>query len=209
MHYKKKAFHQHQSISDVTETNKTALEKSFSSCCYFKLCFSESGNYILLWWWLILLTFFLQINCQSFFSTEVNNNQSQPSSEQSTPTSTFEKLQKDYQAELAEVEKKYAESQERRGAKVGRVVSIKNAKTVTVQVDYQKYFPKYDVYRRQSSRIMAHDEQEAANFGDIVRIVPSRPFSARKRHLLKDVISRNKLSKFDPVRTKKEASTPN
>ena len=35
---------------------------------------------------------------------------------------------------------------------------------------------------------MAHDENETGNVGDIVRIVPCRPVSKKKRHALIDVI---------------------
>lgn len=71
--------------------------------------------------------------------------------------------------------------------KVGKVISDKNAKTIVVEVHRRKQHPRYRKYIQVRTRFMAHDEAESAQVGDIVRIVESRPMSARKRWAL-DVI---------------------
>jgi small subunit ribosomal protein S17 len=77
-----------------------------------------------------------------------------------------------------------------RKVKVGTVVSDKNAKTIVVEVHRRKLHPRYRKYIRVRSRFMAHDENEAANIGDTVRIIESRPLSARKRWVLDAVVTR-------------------
>lgn len=116
-------------------------------------------------------------------------------------------FEEEYAEEIGFIRQQYQENEERRGARVGKVVSVKNAKSITVLVPYKKYFPKYNMHLWRSSRIMAHDDQEIANRGDIVRIVPCRPMSAKKRHILKDIVKAKVMSKFDPVRTKRSTQS--
>ena len=68
----------------------------------------------------------------------------------------------------------------RRAEKVGIVASDKMQKTVVVRVDRLIKHPKYRRYVRRTSRFMAHDEK-GAGIGEKVRIVETRPLSARKR----------------------------
>ena len=77
-----------------------------------------------------------------------------------------------------------------RKVKVGTVVSDKSAKTIVVEVHRRKLHPRYRKYIRVRNRFMAHDEQETANVGDTVRIIESRPLSARKRWVLDEVVMR-------------------
>lgn len=110
-------------------------------------------------------------------------------------------LKEEYAEEIEEIRKQYKDREERHGSLIGQVVSVKNAKSIVVSVPYKKYLPKYNISVNRTSRIMAHDAEEVANVGDIVRIVPCRPMSAKKRHSLIDIVKPRKLSKFDPVRT--------
>ena len=77
-----------------------------------------------------------------------------------------------------------------RKTKVGKVVSDKNAKTIVVEVHRRKKHPRYHKYIKVRKRFMAHDEEERATVGDIVRIIESRPLSARKRWELAQIVSR-------------------
>ncbi len=77
-----------------------------------------------------------------------------------------------------------------RKTKVGKVVSDKNAKTIVVEVHRRKKHPRYHKYIQVRKRFMAHDEEETATVGDIVRIIESRPLSARKRWTLDEVVTR-------------------
>ena len=77
----------------------------------------------------------------------------------------------------------------RRQEKVGLVTSDKMQKTVVVRVERLVRHPKYKRYVRQRSRFMAHDEI-GAHTGDIVRIVETRPLSARKRWRVTEIVQR-------------------
>ena len=64
---------------------------------------------------------------------------------------------------------------------VGKVVSDKNDKTITVLVETYKKHPKYGKRVKSSKKYCAHDETNKAKVGDIVRIVETRPISKTKR----------------------------
>ncbi len=77
----------------------------------------------------------------------------------------------------------------RRAEKVGIVASDKMEKTVVVRVDRLIRHPKYRRYVRRTSKFMAHDEK-GATIGDKVRIVETRPLSARKRWRVVEIIQK-------------------
>ncbi len=77
----------------------------------------------------------------------------------------------------------------RRSEKVGIVASDKMEKTVVVRVDRLVKHPKYRRYVRRTSKFMAHDELEATT-GDKVRIVETRPLSARKRWRVVEILQK-------------------
>jgi small subunit ribosomal protein S17 len=74
--------------------------------------------------------------------------------------------------------------QERRGV----VVSSAMDKTIVVRVDAVKAHPKYKKVVRRSTKFHAHDEQNQANVGDVVRIVETRPLSKTKNWRLAEVL---------------------
>jgi small subunit ribosomal protein S17 len=78
--------------------------------------------------------------------------------------------------------------QERRGV----VVSSAMDKTIVVKVDTVKAHPKYKKVVRRSSKFHAHDEQNAAKVGDLVRIVETRPLSKTKNWRLAEVLEEAK-----------------
>lgn len=77
----------------------------------------------------------------------------------------------------------------RRAEKVGVVASDKMEKTVVVRVDRLIKHPKYRRYVRRTSKFMAHNEQ-GATIGDKVRIVETRPLSARKRWRVIEIVQK-------------------
>jgi small subunit ribosomal protein S17 len=79
-----------------------------------------------------------------------------------------------------------AARQERRGI----VVSDKGEKTIVVKVDVTKLHPKYKKVVRRSRKFHAHDEENAAGIGDVVRIVESRPLSKTKNWRLAEVVEK-------------------
>jgi small subunit ribosomal protein S17 len=76
-----------------------------------------------------------------------------------------------------------------RSQKVGSVVSDKMQKTVVVRVDRLVRHTKYRRYVRRTSKFMAHDEL-GATIGDKVRIVETRPMSARKRWRVIEIVQK-------------------
>jgi small subunit ribosomal protein S17 len=77
-----------------------------------------------------------------------------------------------------------------RKERVGMVVSDKPDKTVAVSVETLVRHPFYKKRVRRSKRFMVHDEGNEARVGDTVRIVETRPISARKRWRLANIVSR-------------------
>lgn len=77
----------------------------------------------------------------------------------------------------------------RRQEKVGLVTSDKMEKTVVVRVERQVQHPKYRRYIRRRKKFMAHDEM-GAKVGDLVRIVETRPLSARKRWRVVEIVQK-------------------
>ena len=76
-----------------------------------------------------------------------------------------------------------------RSQKVGTVASDKMTKTVIVRVDRLVRHRKYRRYVRRTSKFMAHDEL-GATVGDKVRIVETRPMSARKRWRVIEIVQK-------------------
>ncbi|MBL8093954.1 MAG: 30S ribosomal protein S17 [Anaerolineales bacterium] len=72
---------------------------------------------------------------------------------------------------------------------IGKVVSNKMTKTVTVEVASSMRHPLYGKVVHRTAKYLAHDEQ-ACKPGDVVQIVESRPISARKRWAVETVLSR-------------------
>jgi small subunit ribosomal protein S17 len=81
------------------------------------------------------------------------------------------------------------ESRANRSQKVGTVTSDKMQKTVVVRVDRLVRHRKYRRYVRRTSKFMAHDEM-GATIGDKVRIVETRPLSARKRWRVIEIVQK-------------------
>ncbi len=76
-----------------------------------------------------------------------------------------------------------------RAQKIGIVASDKMMKTVVVRVDRLIKHPKYRRYVRRTSKFMAHDEM-GATIGDKVRIIETRPLSARKRWRVAEIVQK-------------------
>jgi small subunit ribosomal protein S17 len=72
----------------------------------------------------------------------------------------------------------------------GRVVSNKMNKTVKVLVERQVKHALYGKYLRRSTKLHAHDETNACNEGDLVRVAECRPLSKTKNWQVVEVITR-------------------
>jgi small subunit ribosomal protein S17 len=85
---------------------------------------------------------------------------------------------------LPKPENERGRRQERRGV----VVSSAMDKTIVVKVDVMKIHPRYKKVIRRSQKFHAHDEQNEANVGDVVRIVETRPLSKTKNWRLAEIL---------------------
>ena len=74
--------------------------------------------------------------------------------------------------------------------RMGKVVSDKADKTITVRIDIAKRHRRYRKIVRSSSTLHAHDEANDANEGDLVRVVECRPMSRTKRWRLVEILER-------------------
>ncbi|MEB3252083.1 MAG: 30S ribosomal protein S17 [Cyanobacteriota bacterium] len=74
--------------------------------------------------------------------------------------------------------------------RVGLVVSNKMDKTVVVAVENRTSHPKYGKIVVRTKRYKAHDEDNACQEGDRVRILETRPLSRTKRWMVADIVNR-------------------
>ncbi|GAB3058317.1 30S ribosomal protein S17 [Stenotrophomonas tumulicola] len=72
----------------------------------------------------------------------------------------------------------------------GRVVSNKMDKTVTILVERQVKHPLYGKYIKRSTKLHAHDADNACNEGDVVRVTEIAPMSKTKNWRVVEVITR-------------------
>ncbi len=105
----------------------------------------------------------------------------------------MEENQEEKQGDLADSPQaeagKTAGKRAHRSQKIGVVFSDKMQKTVVVRVDRLVLHTKYRRYVRRTSKFMAHDEL-GATVGDKVRIVETRPLSARKRWRVLEIVQK-------------------
>jgi small subunit ribosomal protein S17 len=76
---------------------------------------------------------------------------------------------------------------------IGKVVSDKRAKTVTVLVERRVKHELYDKIVIKSSKYHAHDEKGEYNLGDIVEITESRPLSKTKNWVATRLVQKAEL----------------
>ncbi len=81
-------------------------------------------------------------------------------------------------------------AQEQRKTMVGRVVSDKMAKTVTVEVATRTRHRLYGKIITRTRKFKAHNEDPLAKLGDTVKIIESRPLSATKRWRVAEIVQR-------------------
>ena len=79
-----------------------------------------------------------------------------------------------------------------RKTRVGRVVSNKNDKTITVVVEKKVKHALYNKYILRSKKYTAHDANNECQIGDLVKLMETRPISKSKRWRLIEVLERLK-----------------
>ena len=85
-----------------------------------------------------------------------------------------------------------APARNRRKVREGLVVSDKMDKTVVVVVEDRVKHPLYGKVMRRTSKLKAHDEQNACGIGDRVLLMETRPLSATKRWRVVEIIEKAK-----------------
>jgi small subunit ribosomal protein S17 len=85
----------------------------------------------------------------------------------------------------------------RRNEKVGLVVSTRMQKTIVVEIEMRKAHPKYKRVMKSNKKFYAHDEQNSARVGDVVRIREARPLSKLKRWSLEEIVRRSSLAQAE------------
>jgi len=80
----------------------------------------------------------------------------------------------------------------RRKVREGLVVSDKMDKTVVVAVEDRVKHPLYGKVMRRTSKLKAHDEQNACGIGDRVLLMETRPLSATKRWRIVEILEKAK-----------------
>jgi small subunit ribosomal protein S17 len=79
-----------------------------------------------------------------------------------------------------------------RAVRTGEVVSAKADKTIVVKVTRRVPHPVYSRFIKKSTKLYAHDEENTAGVGDVVRVVSTRPLSKLKRWRLVEILERAK-----------------
>lgn len=80
----------------------------------------------------------------------------------------------------------------RRKTRIGIVSSDKMTKTITVAVERKVKHPIYGKFVKKTTKFHAHDENNTAGIGDVVRIMETRPLSKTKRWRLVEIIEKAK-----------------
>ncbi|MEE8320919.1 MAG: 30S ribosomal protein S17 [Gammaproteobacteria bacterium] len=83
-----------------------------------------------------------------------------------------------------------SEAQKQAKTFTGRVVSNKMDKTIAVMIQWTVKHPLYEKYIRRSTKLLAHDENNECNEGDVVIIEASRPISKNKSWRLQKVVTK-------------------
>lgn len=87
---------------------------------------------------------------------------------------------------------KNAEERSRKKSWVGKVVSDKMDKAIVIAVERRVQHPVYKKYFKKTTRLMAHDQNNEAGIGDIVKVMECRPLSKRKSCRLVEVVEKAK-----------------
>jgi small subunit ribosomal protein S17 len=77
-----------------------------------------------------------------------------------------------------------------RKTRVGKVVSDKMQKTVVVGIERRVPHPVYGKMVTRTTHLKAHDEENSAKVGDVVRVMETRPMSKDKRWRLVEILER-------------------
>jgi small subunit ribosomal protein S17 len=84
------------------------------------------------------------------------------------------------------------EDRNSRKERIGKVVSNKMQKSITIAIDRKVKHPIYGKFMKKTTKLMVHDEKNEAGIGDTVRIMETRPLSKSKRWRLVEIVEKAK-----------------
>lgn len=79
-----------------------------------------------------------------------------------------------------------------RKERIGKVVSNKMEKSITVAIERKVMDGMYGKFMKKTSKLMAHDDKNECSIGDTVKISETRPLSKNKRWRLVEIIEKVK-----------------
>jgi len=94
--------------------------------------------------------------------------------------------------ETREKEKMVNTERNLRATRIGEVVSDKMDKTVVIKISRRFPHPLYKRIITRTAKILAHDEENTCNIGDVVKVMAIRPLSRRKRWRVAEILERAK-----------------
>ena len=82
------------------------------------------------------------------------------------------------------------EARNQRKVRIGKVVSNKMDKTITVAIEYSVKHPLYGKIVKKTYKLHAHDEENICAIGDVVKVMETRPLSKDKRWRLVEIVEK-------------------
>lgn len=79
-----------------------------------------------------------------------------------------------------------------RKTRIGKVVSNKMQRSIVVAIERRVSHPVFKKYFTRTTTLMAHDEEQKAQIGDVVKIMETRPLSKNKRWRLVEILEKAK-----------------
>ncbi|MGD9487836.1 MAG: 30S ribosomal protein S17 [Calditrichaceae bacterium] len=79
-----------------------------------------------------------------------------------------------------------------RKVRIGKVLSNKMDKTITIAVERRLKHPLYGKFVKKTMKLTVHDEQNVCNEGDLVKVMETKPISKNKRWRLVEVVEKVK-----------------
>ena len=83
-----------------------------------------------------------------------------------------------------------AEARNQRKVRIGKVVSTKMDKTITVAIEYSVKHPLYGKIVKKTYKLHAHDEANTCGVGDKVKVMETRPLSKTKRWRVVEIVEK-------------------
>lgn len=83
-----------------------------------------------------------------------------------------------------------SEERNQRKVRIGKVVSTKMDKTITVAIEYSVKHPLYGKIVKKTYKLKAHDENNICGNGDRVKVMETRPLSKQKRWRLVEIVEK-------------------